>query len=81
MPMDWASFNNAPSAFRTAAGREVTQKDFAISDTITGVNMRADRRWHQGIALAPGGGVGDQTYGSRRVTVLDAVGRPYVADQ
>src|SRR3982074_3950213 len=40
MPMDWASFNNAPKRVQNggwAAG--ATQKDFAISYTISGVNM------------------------------------------
>ena len=41
MPMDWASFNNAPKRVQNGGwARQVTQKDFAISDTITGVNMR-----------------------------------------
>jgi oxalate decarboxylase len=58
----------------------VTQKDFAISDTITGVNMRLtaggirELHWHQAAEWAI------MTYGTCRVTVLDAVGRPYVAD-
>src|SRR6202051_3592721 len=41
MPMDWASFNNAPKRVQNGGwARQVTQQDFAISDTITGVNMR-----------------------------------------
>ena len=60
MPMDWASFNNAPKRVQNGGwARQVTQKDFAISDTITGVNMRLDGRGHQGVALAPGRRVGD----------------------
>jgi oxalate decarboxylase len=81
MPMDWASFNNAPKRVQNGGwAREVTQKDFAISDTITGVNMRLtaggirELHWHQAAEWAI------MTYGSCRVTVLDAVGRPYVAD-
>lgn len=36
MPMDWASFNNAPKRVQNGGwARQVTQKDFAISDTIT----------------------------------------------
>ena len=41
MPMDWASFNNAPKRIQNGGwARQVTQADFAISDTISGVNMR-----------------------------------------
>src|SRR3981189_3304391 len=81
MPMDWASFNNAPKRVQNGGwAREVTQEDFAISDTITGVNMRLtaggirELHWHQAAEWAI------MTYGSCRVTVLDAEGRPYVAD-
>jgi len=81
MPMDWASFNNAPKRVQNGGwARQVTQKDFAISDTITGVNMRLtaggirELHWHQAAEWAI------MTYGSCRVTVLDALGRPYVAD-
>jgi oxalate decarboxylase len=81
MPMDWASFNNAPKRIQNGGwARQVTQEDFAISDTITGVNMRLtaggirELHWHQAAEWAI------MTYGSCRVTVLDAVGRPYVAD-
>ncbi|WP_050420578.1 oxalate decarboxylase family bicupin [Bradyrhizobium tropiciagri] len=81
MPMDWASFNNAPKRIQNGGwARQVTQKDFAISDTITGVNMRLtaggirELHWHQAAEWAI------MTYGSCRVTVLDAESRPYVAD-
>src|SRR5258708_4406654 len=81
MPMDWASFNNAPKRVQNGGwARQVTQEDFAISDTITGVNMRLtaggirELHWHQAAEWAI------MTYGSCRVTVLDAEGRPYVAD-
>src|SRR6202048_3496807 len=81
MPMDWASFNNAPKRVQNGGwARQVTQDDFAISDTVTGVNMRLkaggirELHWHQAAEWAI------MTYGSCRVTVLDAVGRPYVAD-
>ena len=66
MPMDWASFNNAPKRVQNGGwARQVTQADFAISDTISGVNMRLtaggirELHWHQGIALASGRRVGD----------------------
>jgi oxalate decarboxylase len=81
MPMDWASFNNAPKRVQNGGwARQVTQADFAISDTITGVNMRLtaggirELHWHQASEWAI------MTYGSCRVTVLDAMGRPYIAD-
>jgi oxalate decarboxylase len=81
IPMDWASFNNAPKRLQNGGwARQVTQKDFAISDTISGVNMRLtaggirELHWHQAAEWAI------MTYGSCRVTLLDAEGRPYVAD-
>ena len=81
MPMDWASFNNAPKRVQNGGwARQVTQADFAISDTIAGVNMRLtaggirELHWHQAAEWAI------MTYGSCRVTVLDVMGRPYVAD-
>lgn len=61
-------------------GRQVTQSDFAISTEISGVNMRMsaggirELHWHQQAEWAI------MTYGHCRVTVLDADGRPYVAD-
>src|SRR5450755_3950544 len=71
MPMDWASFNNAPKRVQNGGwARQVTQADFAISDTITGVNMRLtaggirELHWHQASEWAI------MTYGSCRVTVL-----------
>ena len=53
---------------------------FAISKTISGVNMRLgaggirELHWHQAAEWA------FMTYGNCRVTVLDAMGQPYVAD-
>src|ERR1700675_333713 len=44
MPMDWASFNNAPKRVQNGGwARQVTQADFQISDTISGVNMQIGR--------------------------------------
>jgi oxalate decarboxylase len=81
MPMDWASFNNAPKRIQNGGwARQVTVEDFAISKEISGVNMRLtaggirELHWHQAAEWAI------MTYGSCRVTVLDAAGRPYVAD-
>jgi oxalate decarboxylase len=81
MPMDWASFNNAPKRVQNGGwARQVTVEDFAISKEISGVNMRLtsggirELHWHQAAEWAI------MTYGSCRVTVLDAEGRPYVAD-
>jgi hypothetical protein len=54
MPMFWASFNNAPRRIQNGGwARQVTQADFAISEEISGVNMRLTRggirelHWHQ----------------------------------
>jgi oxalate decarboxylase len=42
MPQIWASFNNAPRRIQDGGwARQVTQADFPISKTISGVNMRA----------------------------------------
>jgi oxalate decarboxylase len=81
LPMDWASFNNAPRRIQDGGwARQVTQADFRISDTISGVNMRLsaggirELHWHQAAEWAL------MTYGKCRITVLDTSGRPYVAD-
>ena len=81
LPMDWASFNNAPKRVQNGGwARQVTVEDFAISKEISGVNMRLtsggirELHWHQAAEWAI------MTYGKCRVTVLDAEGRPYVAD-
>jgi oxalate decarboxylase len=81
MPMDWASFNNAPKRVQNGGwARQVTVEDFAISKEISGVNMRLtaggirELHWHQAAEWAI------MTYGSCRVTALDAAGQPYVAD-
>jgi oxalate decarboxylase len=81
LPMDWASFNNAPKRVQNGGwARQVTQADFQISKEISGVNMRLtaggirELHWHQAAEWAI------MTYGNCRVTVLDAEGRPYIAD-
>ncbi len=81
MPMTWASFNNAPRRIQNGGwARQVTQADFAVSETIAGVNMRLaaggirELHWHQAAEWA------FMTYGNCRVTVLDTMGHPYVAD-
>ncbi len=81
MPMFWASFNNVPRRIQDGGwARQVTQADFAISETISGVNMRLtaggvrEMHWHLAAEWAY------MTYGTCRVTVLDEKGRPYVAD-
>jgi oxalate decarboxylase len=81
MPMFWASFNNAPKRIQNGGwARQVTQADFAIAETISGVDMRLtaggirEMHWH----LASEWGF--MSYGNCRVTVLDELGRAYVAD-
>jgi oxalate decarboxylase len=81
IPQFWASFNNAPRRIQDGGwARQVTQSDFPISTTISGVNMRLsaggirELHWHQAAEWA------FMTYGSCRVTVLDPQGRAYVAD-
>jgi oxalate decarboxylase len=81
IPQIWASFNNAPRRIQDGGwARQVTQADFPISTTISGVNMRLsaggirELHWHQAAEWA------FMTYGNCRVTVLDPQGRAYVAD-
>jgi len=81
LPMDWASFNNAPKRVQNGGwARQVTVEDFAISKEISGVNMRLtaggirELHWHQAAEWAI------MTYGNCRITVFDAAGQPYVAD-
>jgi len=81
MPQIWSSFNTVQRRIQDGGwARQVTQADFAISKTISGVNMRLtaggirELRWHQAAEWAY------MTYGNCRVTVIDPMGRPYVAD-
>jgi oxalate decarboxylase len=81
LPTTWASFNNAARRIQNGGwARQVTVDDFAISKEISGVNMRLsaggirELHWHQAAEWAI------MTYGTCRVTVLDAQGRPYVGD-
>jgi oxalate decarboxylase len=81
LPLNWATFNNAHRRIQNGGwAREVTQADFAISDTISGVNMRLtsggirELHWHQFAEWAY------MTYGNCRITILDEVGRPSIAD-
>ncbi|WP_338340387.1 oxalate decarboxylase family bicupin [Burkholderia vietnamiensis] len=81
MPLFWASFNNAHKRIQNGGwAREVTQDDFAISETISGVNMRLTRggiremHWHQQAEWAI------MLDGRCRITVLDELGRPSVQD-
>jgi oxalate decarboxylase len=76
MPQFWASFNNAPKRIQNGGwARQVTQADFQISETISGVNMRLtagglrELHWHTFAEWAY------VTYGSCRITVLDPVGQ------
>src|SRR5271167_3641803 len=81
MALFWASFNNAHKRIQNGGwAREVTQADFAISDTVSGVNMRLsaggvrELHWHQQAEWAV------MVDGKCRVTVLDGDGRPAVRD-
>jgi len=81
MPQIWSSFNTVQRRIQNGGwARQVTQADFAISTTISGVNMRLtaggirELHWHQAAEWAY------MTYGHCRITVIDPTGRPYVAD-
>jgi oxalate decarboxylase len=79
--MFWASFNNAPRRIQDGGwARQVTQADFGISESISGVNMRLaaggirELHWHLAAEW------GYMSYGNCRVTVFDEKGQAYVAD-
>jgi oxalate decarboxylase len=81
LPQFWASFNNAPRRIQNGGwARQVTQADFALSETISGVNMRLaaggirELHWHLAAEWAY------MTYGKCRVTVLGDKGRACVSD-
>jgi oxalate decarboxylase len=81
MPMFWNSFNIAAKRIQNGGwARQVTQSDFQISTTISGVNMRLapggirEMHWHQQAEWAV------MTVGACRVTVLDEKGRAAVQD-
>ncbi|NVN10661.1 cupin domain-containing protein [Nguyenibacter vanlangensis] len=81
MPLFWASFNDAHKRIQNGGwAREVTQLDFAISESISGVNMRLssggirEMHWHQQAEWAI------MLTGKCRITTLDELGRPSVED-
>jgi oxalate decarboxylase len=81
MGMFWSSFNLAPKRIQNGGwARQITQSDFAISTSISGVNMRLgpggvrELHWHQQAEWAI------VTAGVCRITILDWYGRPQVAD-
>jgi oxalate decarboxylase len=81
LPQFWASFNNAHKRIQGGGwARQVTQADFAISEEISGVNMRLaaggirEMHWHLASEWAY------MTNGQCRITVLDQNGHAYVQD-
>jgi oxalate decarboxylase len=81
LPMFWNSFNIAARRQQNGGwARQVTQSDFQISTTISGVNMRLssggirELHWHQQAEWAV------VTKGTVRVTVVDPQGRASVDD-
>ncbi len=81
MPLFWASFNNAHRRIQNGGwAREVTQDDFAISESISGVNMRLapggirEMHWHQQAEWAY------MVTGNCRITTVDDQGRPSIDD-
>lgn len=81
LPMFWASFNNMHKRIQDGGwARQVTQKDFAISETISGVNMHLsaggirELHWHQTAEWSI------MTRGRCRITTIDAQGRPSIDD-
>lgn len=80
-PFFWSSFNISPRRQQLGGwAREVTGKDFAISDAISGVNMYLEPggirelHWHQTSEWAI------MTRGRCRITTLDSQGRPSIED-
>ena len=81
MPQFWTSFNLSPKRIQNGGwARQITVDDFKISTTIAGVNMRLgpngvrELHWHQQAEWAV------VTSGVCRITILDQLGRPQVAD-
>ncbi|MGC5799064.1 cupin domain-containing protein [Sphingomonas sp. NFX23] len=81
LPMFWASFNNAHKRIQNGGwARQVSKKDFAIAESIAGVNMHLsaggirELHWHQTAEWSI------MTRGRCRITTLDAQGRPRVED-
>ena len=81
LPMFWASFNNVHKRIQNGGwARQVTQADFAISTTISGVNMHLsaggirELHWHQTAEWSI------MTRGRCRITTIDAKGRASVDD-
>jgi oxalate decarboxylase len=81
MPQFWSSFNIVHKRIQDGGwARQVTQADFAISEAVSGVNMRLsaggirEMHWHISAEW------GYMTNGRCRVTVLDQQGRAYVQD-
>lgn len=81
MQLFWGSFNNAAKRIQNGGwARQVTKSDFAISDAVSGVNMRLgpggirEMHWHRAAEWAI------MTNGHCRITVLDPQGRAYVQD-
>jgi oxalate decarboxylase len=81
MDLFWASFNNAHKRIQDGGwAREVTQADFAISEAVSGVNMRLsaggvrELHWHQQAEWAV------MVDGKCRISVLDGDGRPAIRD-
>ncbi len=81
LPMFWSSFNNMHKRIQDGGwARQVTKHDFAISETIAGVNMHLaaggirELHWHQTAEWSI------VTKGRCRITTIDAAGRPSVED-
>ena len=81
LPMFWASFNNAHKRIQNGGwARQVTQADFAISTTISGVNMHLsaggirELHWHLTAEWSI------MTRGRCRITTIDTQGRASVDD-
>ena len=81
MALFWASFNNAHKRIQSGGwAREVTQEDFAISEAVSGVNMRLsaggvrELHWHQQAEWAV------MVDGKCRITCIDNDGKAFVRD-
>ena len=80
-PLFWSSFNIVHKRVQSGGwARQVTQHEFEASKAIAGVNMRLaaggirELHWHQQAEWAI------VTNGTTRITILDEMGRPQVAD-
>jgi oxalate decarboxylase len=81
LPLFWASFNLAHRRYQSGGwAREITQHSFAISEDIAGINMRLGPNCVRAMHWRAQAEWGMVTAGVCRITTLDEMGHPQIAD-